>query len=181
VIGEGYLKKSAAPVRRWHQPVKPVTQTPNLQKETVISEPAPEVSTGKTKRQQPEHSIISMKEESGPEPSEKEPVASSSEAKTEVDTSLPAPERSAKAPPSSPPHQGKYTIQAGVFVDPGNSQSLVEDLKKQGYQARVKITESRGKKMHKVRLGSFDSRESAQKTAQDMKRQGYQVIIIPED
>ena len=179
VIGEGFLKKSAAPVRRWHQTpsprAQPVTPTPNLPEETIISEPIPETPHTRPKRQQPKQPIASKQETTVPEPSENETKASSSEPK-------PAPARQpTEALPAPKPSPGKYTIQVGVFENQGNSQSLAEDLKGRGYQARVKTVLSQGNKIHKVRLGSFDSREAAEKTAQDVKRQGYEVIIITEN
>jgi cell division protein FtsN len=63
-----------------------------------------------------------------------------------------------------------YTVQVGAFVQSGNAHRLAQSLSQKGYSAQVVTrSDSRGKKWHCVRVGSYPDQDQARKTATEME------------
>jgi cell division protein FtsN len=78
-----------------------------------------------------------------------------------------------KSPATSNRESGaapSYTVQVGAFLQPENARRLAQTLGKSGFTARVLIrSDSRGKKWHCVRVGSYPDQEQAHKVATDIE------------
>lgn len=74
----------------------------------------------------------------------------------------------APAPPTAPPPKvdpaqapGGFTIQVNSFQSPSQAQAVVDELKRQGFEAYRIQADVNGRTWHRVRVGSYRGREEA--------------------
>ncbi|SMC60578.1 Tetratricopeptide repeat-containing protein [Desulfocicer vacuolatum DSM 3385] len=77
-------------------------------------------------------------------------------------TPVPLPDKKIKTP--------KFTVQLGAFLDSKNSENLVENLKRKGYEPRVlKLKDKKNRLWTLVRTGGFQSALLAKKTVEKLQ------------
>jgi cell division septation protein DedD len=83
---------------------------------------------------------------------------------------VPDPKRNATAQGQKGTGQS-YTIQVGAFLQLENARRLAQTISQQGYSAQVVTrSDSRGKKWHCVRVGTYPDKDQARKTAGEIER-----------
>jgi cell division septation protein DedD len=77
------------------------------------------------------------------------------------------------------PSKRVYTIQVGAMKDRALAEGLASKMKKNGYSASVASSDTSGKVLYKVRLGTFPSREDAVREAERIKKnEGLQAMVV---
>ncbi|MFN4216819.1 MAG: SPOR domain-containing protein, partial [Brevinematales bacterium] len=77
-----------------------------------------------------------------------------------------------------PVSQGRYVIQVGAFRNRQNSQRLIQQLRKAGWNAFEQKTRIRGKTYYRVRVGYFDTIEDAYMSQKKLERYHLPTIIV---
>lgn len=101
----------------------------------------------------------------------------------------PAPAKAEPAPPAKPtptepavaasrgPAPGWY-VQIGSFADAGNANTIIDLLKKLGYNGASTDVVSGNASLHRVRLGPFQSEAAARQVQARVTHQGYPGAIV---
>ena len=63
-----------------------------------------------------------------------------------------------------------FTIQVGAFTNKRNAEKLANQLKKKGYSVRIVPPVPGRSRLHKVRIGTFETRKDASETARKFSR-----------
>lgn len=79
---------------------------------------------------------------------------------------------------SSPTGTRGYKVQAGTFANRSNADSLVTDLKANGYKPEIKAVQSEAGTLYRVELGQYKTKEGAQDLADDLSAQGYKPAVV---
>lgn len=73
-----------------------------------------------------------------------------------------------------------FSVQVGSFLDPQRSQDLVNNLNQQGqYAYTLEITDKKGRKFYRVRVGQLSRLRQARELKQKLSRLGYPTRIYP--
>jgi len=72
----------------------------------------------------------------------------------------------------------KFAVQAGYFGTAKNAETLVESLKKKGYEPYIVKGEAAGKSFHRVLVGKFDSNKKAAEFAKSMKQKDNLSVVV---
>ncbi len=73
-----------------------------------------------------------------------------------------------------------FAVQLGAFLDRGNAESLMEDLKAKGeYAYIVETTNAQGQKFYRVRVGQFSGLKEAEGLMTRLSQEGYPTLIYP--
>jgi len=72
---------------------------------------------------------------------------------------------------------GHYVVIAGSFLNPENSQRMLQELQAKGYQPYVSKTTVGDKTYRRVNVGAFSSREQADRLAEELRGAGYEVTV----
>ncbi|WP_168188608.1 SPOR domain-containing protein [Thermoflavimicrobium daqui] len=73
-----------------------------------------------------------------------------------------------------------YYVFAGSFTYKSNAYKRVAALKKQGYDAFVKVAYVNGKKFYRVQIGAFNSKANMNNYTKKVKKSGFDgVFVIP--
>jgi|GEM_PF-744573 len=73
---------------------------------------------------------------------------------------------------------GKYYVQAGLFENEKNAETVVSQLKKHGYSPSVKKVESKdGKTLYRVVAGNYQGFKKAVEVSETLNRQGIKTIV----
>jgi cell division protein FtsN len=155
-IGEGYLKRSVAAIKKPSEspPVKPPSVPPAQE----IPEIYPDVPplTGEI----PE----------GPE----KPTAETEEPKEEEG----APEEPKPAEEKKPaPAPGRFALQAGSFDNEESARQHAEALEGLGYAVRVTQVAVGAKVVHRVLAGSYATEDEARAAAEELRSKGFEAFI----
>lgn len=93
----------------------------------------------------------------------------------------PAPKPVAQKSPSTKPTRakGRFTVQVAAVRDAGNAESLVNDLRKQGYAAyQVRVAVPGKGAWHRVRVGAYDNRAAADQMTKKLKAQKINAMVV---
>jgi len=72
-----------------------------------------------------------------------------------------------------------FWVQVGAFSKRKNADNLASKLRGSSYSAVVSQAVSKGRSIHKVRVGPYFSREEAQIVSKTLSRQGYPTKVVP--
>jgi len=72
---------------------------------------------------------------------------------------------------------GHYVVIAGSFLNPENSQRMLQELKSKGYQPYVTKVTIGDKTYRRVNVGAFSGRQQADKLAEELADAGYEVTV----
>ncbi len=72
---------------------------------------------------------------------------------------------------------GHYVVVAGSFLNPENSQKMLQELKSKGYQPYVTKVTISGKTYRRVNVAAFSGRQQADKLAEELADAGYEVTV----
>lgn len=76
--------------------------------------------------------------------------------------------------------QKLFTVQVGAFASLANAKTVQERLEKNGYEATITTVESSGKMLHKVHVGSFDTRTKARALSEEIRTlTGLETLVTP--
>lgn len=72
----------------------------------------------------------------------------------------------------------RYQVQVGLFKQKENTDKLVQELMRRGYQPSVEVSKSlTGEIRYRVIVGAFDDRNDAERLAQELKEIGVEAIV----
>ena len=101
-------------------------------------------------------------------------------------TSAPTTEAPAKPPtpppapaPKSPPQEKGFCVQAGVFSNRNNAETVANTLANMGYGASVKQVTREGKLVYVTLVGNPKSKDEAERLASQLRDAGKNVIVAP--
>ncbi len=72
---------------------------------------------------------------------------------------------------------GRYVVIAGSFLNPENSQRMLQELKSKGYQPYLTKATVGDKTYRRVNVGAFANRQQADKLAEELAAAGYEVTV----
>ncbi len=72
-----------------------------------------------------------------------------------------------------------FAVQVGSFSQPENARRLSNTLQQQGYTVTVSEHRSRGRTLHRVRIGPLKTRADADTMAARLSREGQQATVVP--
>jgi len=73
-----------------------------------------------------------------------------------------------------------FRVQAGMFANKTNAESLAADLKANGYKAEVQSVQMEDRTAYRVQLGKYKTREDARELANDLSAKGYSPMVTEE-
>lgn len=111
-----------------------------------------------------------------PEPKKAAETTKAAEPAKAADASK-ARESVAKAPESSKPGPGAYSVQLAAFTDDKGANSLAAKLKKAGHPAYIEPYDTSRGRVWRVRVGPFPSRDAAEAARTKLKAEGYSGIL----
>lgn len=86
--------------------------------------------------------------------------------------------RPAKKADVVPGSGADWAVQVGSFSERDNALRLANTLKQQGYAATVSQHKSRGRTLHRVRIGPMRTRAEADTMAARLNREGQQAAVV---
>ena len=72
-----------------------------------------------------------------------------------------------------------FAVQVGSFSQQENARRLASTLRQQGYSITVTEHRSRGRTLHRVRIGPLKTRAEADTMAARLSREGQQAAVVP--
>ena len=93
--------------------------------------------------------------------------------------SAPVPARDAGPPPGVASGQPAWAVQLGAFSTREKAEGLVAELRKRGYAAFFLEYRTKGKVLHRVRVGPEQDRERAVAIADRLRKDGYLPVVAP--
>jgi cell division septation protein DedD len=174
---------------------------PEVEISVIEPDPQPNGMDGEFAETSPEPDIYAVSQESVPEVSQivvvtpPEPIVgpigtkdNAASATRQQPTNTGNAARPAKRPqparnPQRPATQGAsgtgWAVQVGAFSKAEGANTVLDQVKKQGYSASISKTETSGSTFHRVRVAAGKSREEAQRLAVELEKKGYPVLVVP--
>jgi cell division septation protein DedD len=100
-------------------------------------------------------------------------------ASTATPTKKPQPARNQRRPATQGTSSAAWAVQVGAFSKAEGANTVLDQVKKQGYSASISKTETSGSTFHRVRVAAGKSREEAQRLAAELEKKGYPVLVVP--
>ncbi|HEX6832617.1 MAG TPA: SPOR domain-containing protein, partial [Rudaea sp.] len=80
------------------------------------------------------------------------------------------PQPAPTAPATAPAASGRFTVNLGIYADPGHVDALIAKIKKLGYAAFAETTDYQGKSAQRVKAGPFATRAAAEEARLKIKQ-----------
>jgi tetratricopeptide (TPR) repeat protein len=72
-----------------------------------------------------------------------------------------------------------FTVQVGAFADPRSAETMAAKLRQAQWPVRISVAAEKGRTLHKVTVGRYQTYAQVASAAASLKQQGYSGMIVP--